>query len=237
MAKLKAIVFDYYETLAEIFLATLERIFDDLARRVGVDLPLGEGYRHWRELTPSDWKLRLGGLLPLDGPAPTYRRFWDIWLEQTRELFAHWGADVPPETGADACAAMHAEAVAYPEVPGALKALRGRYRLAVLSDADSDFLHESIRRNGFTFDAVITSDEMRAYKPHVSLFRYVCERLGVTPERAAYVGDSPWADIAGARHAGLRAAWVNRHGARWPDDIDPPTAEIASLSELADVLA
>ena len=44
------------------------------------------------------------------------------------------------------------------------------------------------------------------------------------------------AAIEGARHVGLRAVWVNRHGVDWPEDIARPQHEIASLDELAALL-
>ena len=238
MANLAAVVFDYYETLARLTPDIRERVFDDLARSVGLDLPPGEAYRHWRELTTKDWELRLGGKQrpALDGAPPPFVSFREIWRQRSGELFRAWRVDVPADLGADAHVAMHAEATVYPEVPSALAALRERYRIAVLSDADRDFLHGSIDRNGLAFETVVSSEEARAYKPHVSLFRDVCARLGVEPSQAAYVGDSPWADIAGARHAGLRAVWINRHGVDWPDDIEPPEATVASLTELGAVL-
>ena len=238
VANLKAIVFDYYETLAELSPAIRERTFDELARRVGLDLPPGEAYRHWRELTTKDWVLRLGGQQrpPLDGPTPPFRTFWDIWLQRSRELFQHWGVDASAEIGAAAYRDAHVGAAVYADVPPALESLGGRYRLAVLSDADRDFLETSIQRNGLVFETIVASGEVRAYKPHVSLFREVCARLGVEPSTAVFVGDSPWADVAGARHAGLRAVWMNRHGASWPEDIERPEAEFGSLEELVRLL-
>ena len=237
MANVTAVIFDYYETLAELTLAMRERLFDDLARRVGRALPAGEGFRHWRENTAGDLALRLGGRrAPPDGPRPPFRTFGDVWLERMRQLFQHWDVEAAGELGADAYARMHENAVVYPDVPPALKALRGRYRLAVLSDADSGFLEASLRRNGLAFETVVVSDEMRAYKPHVSLFREVCDRLQVTPEQAVYVGDTPWADIEGARRAGMRAVWINRHDATWPDDIEPPATTVTSLAELEALL-
>jgi FMN phosphatase YigB (HAD superfamily) len=55
VANIEAVIFDYYETLVQLPTAPRERAFDELARRVGVDLPPGEAYRHWRELTTKDW--------------------------------------------------------------------------------------------------------------------------------------------------------------------------------------
>lgn len=234
MANLHAVIFDYYETLVSLTAQQREPVFDELARHVGVDLPPGEAFRHWRELVTKQWQSHLGERQrpPLDGADPPFVTFREVWLQCSAQLFRRWGVDAAPELGLQAYAGAHAGALAYPEVPAALDALRGRVRLAVLSDADSDFLHASIDHNGFSFDAVVDSEEVGRFKPHVSMFREACARLGVDPARAAYVGDSPWADVAGARNAGLRAVWINRHGVDWPDDIDPPEATIASLEEL-----
>ena len=238
MADLRAVIFDYYETLAEISEPIRERLFDDLARRLGVDLPPGEALQHWRELTTKDWELRLGGRqrAPLDGPTPQFSTFREVWLERSRQLFEQWGVDTPAEVGADANRDAHARAPLYPDVPPALEALRGRYRLAVLSDADGDFIEANIRRHGLAFDAVVTSEELRTYKPHRSVFHAVCDRLELAPEQALYIGDSPWVDIEGARHAGLRAVWINRHNASWPEDIEPPPAVVTTIEELVALL-
>ncbi len=233
MATLAAVVFDYFETLANLSPDVRVRAFDELARRVGLALPGGEAYRHWRELTANDWKLRLGGRQPpLDGPTIPFRSFRDIWTERSRQLLQLWGVDAPLDLAYRAYRDAHASTALYPEVAGALAALGARYRLAVLSDADNDFVTASMERNGLSFEVVVTSEELRAYKPHVSMFRRVCARLDVRPSEAVYVGDSAWSDIEGARHAGMRAIWVNRHGTDWPDGIEPPQAEIASLEEL-----
>ena len=238
MADLRAVIFDYYETLAEITEPVRERLFDDLARRLGVDLPPGEAFQHWRDFTTKDWTLRLGGRQrhPLAGPTPQFRTFREVWLERSRQLFQHWGVDTPAEVGADASRDMHARVALYPDVPPALETLRGRYRLAVLSDADGDFIEANVKRHGLAFEAVVTSEELRTYKPHRSVFHAVCDRLEVAPAQALYIGDTPWVDIEGARHAGLRAVWINRHGASWPEDIERPPAVVSTIEELVALL-
>ena len=236
MADLRAVIFDYYETLADLSVGVRERLFDDLARRLGQPLPPGAGFRQWRELTTKDWQLRLGRQRPaVDGPLPPFRTFQEVWLLRMKELFQHWGVDAGADVGVDAYREMHAGAVLYPEVSETIETLGKRYRIAVLSDADRDFLDASMRRNGLAFETVVDSEEVRAYKPHVSMFRAACDRLGIAPAEAAYVGDSPWADIEGARHAGLRPVWVNRHDASWPEEVAPPPDQISTLAELSEL--
>ena len=68
------------------------------------------------------------------------------------------------------------------------------------------------------------------------MFRSGCERLGVSPVAAAYVGDNPHLDVVGARNAGLTAIWLNRTGADYPEDLQPPDHTITTLAELPALL-
>ena len=64
------------------------------------------------------------------------------------------------------------------------------------------------------FDVVVGGDETEEHKPHPAPLLLAIERLGVRPEDAAYVGDSPF-DMQAARAAGLRAvgvSWGRIHG-------------------------
>ena len=58
-----------------------------------------------------------------------------------------------------------------------------------------------------TFDTVLISDAEGVSKPDVRIFLRALERLEVQPAAAAFVGDHPEVDMAGARAAGLRAVW------------------------------
>ena len=117
-----------------------------------------------------------------------------------------------------------------------LEALRPRYRLAVLSNADDDFLTATLQRNNLRFDTVVTSEQAGAIKPDPAIFHYLTERLGLQPEQVLYVGDNPVPDVLGPRQAGLRVAWVNRTGIRRPRRVPPPDIRVRNLSELVPAL-
>lgn len=55
------------------------------------------------------------------------------------------------------------------------------------------------------FATVVGMDACRNHKPHPEPVELALERLGVTPERAIFVGDSPH-DMAAGRAAGVRTA-------------------------------
>jgi 2-haloalkanoic acid dehalogenase type II len=238
MSKPIAVVFDFYETLVQLNTAQREALFDAVAREIGLDLPPGEAYHHWAVYTTRDADLRLGGTerAAFEGDHPPFITFGEVWRHRSAELLRHWASDAHEHLVADAYVRAHSEAPAYPDVRPAIEALRKRYELAVLSDADTDFIEAALEYNGLAFDTIVTSEDVGLYKPHLSMFREVCSRLGVDPEQAMYVGDSPWHDVAGARNAGMRAVWLNRHGRDWPEDIQPPEMTITSLAELAAAL-
>lgn len=233
---MKALVFDWYETLAQLTDSARLHFFDALAARVGVQLPEGRAYRDWLQQTARN--VRFGGRpsFPLDGATPAFRSFRETWVTRFNDLFGHWGLDEAGEVGATDYADWHASADVYGDVPPSLAKLQRRYRLGVLSDADQDFLKGSVERTNLTFDVIVASEDIREYKPHISTFWDVCRWLDVDPGQAVYVGDRPYEDIEGARHAGLVPVWINRGDASWPEDMDPPAEVISSLSDLAGLL-
>jgi putative hydrolase of the HAD superfamily len=88
-------------------------------------------------------------------------------------------------------------------------------KLGLLSNTARD-LDAFVAHHGLAVDAVLTSRVHGKTKPHVDIFRRILGLLGVTPEEAAMVGDSPDDDIAGAQAVGMRALLVDREG-RYPD--------------------
>ena len=59
----------------------------------------------------------------------------------------------------------------------------------------------------------------------------------MAPTEVLHAGDDPELDVLGARRAGLRAAWINRHGEVWPATLgEAPELAFHDLGELADWL-
>jgi HAD superfamily hydrolase (TIGR01509 family) len=90
--------------------------------------------------------------------------------------------------------------------PGAaelVERLRGRVRLGLASNSPRRLVDAALRTAGLTnaFDAIVTSDEA-AFKPAPDLYLLACERLGVAPQDALALEDSP-SGIAAAKAAGL----------------------------------
>jgi putative hydrolase of the HAD superfamily len=80
------------------------------------------------------------------------------------------------------------------------------------------------------FDTVAISGDLGWEKPDARIFEWAMEQVGVTPETALHVGDSPNFDAQPAHDLGMTGVLLDRHG-RWTD-YDAPYARVTSLGEL-----
>ena len=123
----------------------------------------------------------------------------------------------------------------FPDAPAALKKLQQRYRLAIISNVDDDLFAQSEQALGIKFDAVVTSQQARVYKPSLVGFNLAQERMEVEEDRWLHVGESLYHDIGPANRLGIDSVWVNRPdrggGTRPTDAI--PSLEVPDLATLA----
>jgi phosphoserine phosphatase len=120
----------------------------------------------------------------------------------------------------------------------ALDALRGEYRLALVTNGASCLQREKFEASGLTdrFDAVVVSGDLRSAKPDPAVYAHALEALGARPGDGVMVGDSLANDVDGPLAAGLGGIWLNRDGKARPAD-RPDLREIAGLDELPAALA
>ena len=117
----------------------------------------------------------------------------------------------------------------YADVSPALTALSARIPLVSISNGNADLARIGLRHH---FRDCISARDIGHAKPDAAIFRAACDRLGVAAEHVLHVGDDPLLDIAGARDAGLRTAWLNRGAVAWSHGSQPDLM-IADLNELA----
>ncbi|HEY3311261.1 MAG TPA: HAD family hydrolase [Anaerolineales bacterium] len=95
-----------------------------------------------------------------------------------------------------------------------LKILKERgYILGVLSNRNDSF-ESYLAELGLRefFDVVIPAGEAGVYKPNPDVFHFMLEKANVTAEESIYVGDNYYADIVGARKAGMSAVLLDIYG-------------------------
>ena len=82
------------------------------------------------------------------------------------------------------------------------------------------------------FDVVVTTDTLGFGKPDERVYLEACRQLAHDPSDVVCVGDSLEWDVLGAMAAGLRAVWLDRHGAGTAE----PVASVRGLDQLTAAL-
>ena len=78
------------------------------------------------------------------------------------------------------------------------------YLLGVLSNRDESYSGYLAERGlGEFFSLAIFAGEAGLHKPDPGVFHYLLEKAGVSAEESIYVGDNYYADVVGAREAGM----------------------------------
>jgi len=103
-----------------------------------------------------------------------------------------------------------------------------------LTNMSADYQRDKLARVGLAdVPLLVSTDDLGRGKPDPEVFRLGCTRLGVPPERVAYVGDELEIDARGARDAGLVGVWLDRHGSgRQVEDVPV----VRTLTEVPAVL-
>jgi putative hydrolase of the HAD superfamily len=84
-------------------------------------------------------------------------------------------------------------------------------------------------------DFVIASGNIGLSKPNVQLYRLALDRANVQPHEALHIGDSYYADVCGARGAGIHPVLLDRSASLPPLDCRVVTDLLQLLSLLDDI--
>ena len=124
----------------------------------------------------------------------------------------------------------------YPDVTAALERLKS-CRVAVLTNGSPDMIDPLVRNCGLgrAFDAVLSVDEVKVYKPAPQVYRFAAERLDLAPSEIGFVSSNCW-DAIGAKSFGFAVWWINRGEAPIDRTGFKPDAVLAGLGELPDRL-
>lgn len=122
-------------------------------------------------------------------------------------------------------------------VPGLLALAGAGCRIVTLSNGSAAVAETLLAGTeaARVVEAYISVADAGAWKPAQRAYAHALAETGVPADRAMLVAAHPW-DVAGARHAGLRTAWIERGDAHFPDHFRRAEVEASSLTELATVL-
>ena len=125
----------------------------------------------------------------------------------------------------------------FPDTVEALRKLKRRFKLGIVSNIDDDLFAGSARRLEIDFDWVVTAEQLRSYKPSLNNFERALERIDLPTEAIVHVAQSLFHDVVPAQALGIATVWVNRGGARpglgaTPVAVARPDLEVPDLAML-----
>jgi len=210
-------LFDYDRAEAE----ALEETFADAIP----DVPRTQAAMAYREINAHYWKLFEQGSITAAG------------LQSGRwvDLYLRLGQSGDPSAAAATYVARLSTKTHF--LPGAselVRELARRVRLCLVTNGLSRVQRGRLGHSGIAghFAAVLISEELGFAKPDPRFFLAAGSALDLPASQLLCVGDSPAADIAGARGAGIDACWFSPSGAPWPGPGEPPLYTVRELSEV-----
>ena len=121
----------------------------------------------------------------------------------------------------------------YGDAVEGLRSLAARYKLVALSNGEQWYLEELLSNNvPVEFDAIISVDQVGAFKPSPGIYRKAIQRLGCEPGEIMMVAAHAF-DILGAQACGFKAAYVNRYKLPTEDSEYQPDIIVDDFVELA----
>jgi 2-haloacid dehalogenase len=113
----------------------------------------------------------------------------------------------------------------------ALRRLAAKYRLAIISNVDDALISLTLQNIDVAFDAVMTSEQARSYKPDHSIFEQTVHRLDEEPRKIVHVAEG-LCEAFPATELGMRSIWIRRSSRSDDGSGATPTATVSSLAEV-----
>ena len=195
----KVLTFDCYGTLIDWesgMVAALKPLTDRAERPLARDEVLAAHARH--ELSQQ-------------AQTPT-RPYRDLLAIVHKRLAEEWGTPVPWQESV-AYGRSVGDWPAFADTVEALRYLKQHYKLVILSNVDNESFARTNERLGVTFDAIITAEDVGAYKPSLANFEYLIDKLGVMGidmDDVLHTAESLFHDHVPAKQLGLATCWIHR---------------------------
>lgn len=220
---IKALVFDAYGTLFDVFSVT--SLCEQLFPGNGVALAM-----MWR-----------GKQLQYSLLRSMMNRYKDFW-QLTEDGLVYSAKSLKLDLTADKRKRLmdaYLTLAAFPDVKPGLEQLKALgVRLAILSNGEPKMLQSAAKSAGIgdLLDAIISVDEIKVFKPSPRVYQLIASHLNVPAGESGFVSSNSW-DVNGAGSAGLTAFWIQRTAAEPPEELGYPAARVVhAITDLVAVV-
>lgn len=221
----RAILLDFYGTVAGEDDVPIAAICDQIARASPQGVTVGEVGTYWG---------RRFGELCSGSHGSAFRSQRGVERISLQEVLRHFDTDLDGEALSQVLYDYWARPALFPESKSVIA--RCNLPVCLVSNIDDVDLRSALRHTGLSFDHVVTSDGCRAYKPRPEPFQKALALLGLSHGEVLHVGDSLGSDVRGAQAQGIPVLWVNRRNRALPPDHEPPDHVSTDLNGILDLL-
>ena len=206
----KALTFDVFGTVVD-WRSSIIREGQLLSARKGFEIDWGEFADNWRAgYGPAMNKVR-NGELPWTKIDDLHRMILD-------ELVIEHGLVGLSEGELDDFNRAWHRLSPWPDTVAGLNRLKTKYVIATLSNGNVALLTNMAKNAGLPWDAVLSAELAKHYKPDPEAYLTAADLLGLSPEQVMMVAAHP-GDLRAAARTGLRTAYVVRPLERGPGRI------------------
>ena len=230
MAKIRAVIFDMFNTLVEDGDSYWMSTFDHIVYDQGLNIS-GEDLRNEWIVFDEEYRSVRG---KEESPFYTYNQ---AWIASFSKVFEELGLDGDANSSITTIVDDMTQRPMFADTLSCLKQLTPIYRTAVLSNADDRFLYPVVDRIEVEFEEIMSSEKARCYKPGPKIFWDMIDRLQIFPDECLYVGDRQFEDVQGPKEIGMLTAWINRSQIPMDLTLIPPDHTIKNLLQIIDLLA
>jgi 2-haloacid dehalogenase len=199
---IKAMTFDIQGTVVDYY-QPFTKVSGDLSVRKGLTIDWPVFLADWTSAAASIIQEIIAGKRSWNAAGEVYREaldqvltrrsLSDTFAEADRlELMSVWGKMTP-----------------WADSVEGIERLKRKFTVAALSNAGMAAVISISKRGDIPFDAVLTGELVRAYKPSMDVYRAAATYLGFRSDQIMMVAAHKW-DLKGAKEAGFKTAYVPR---------------------------
>ncbi len=169
----------------------------------------------------------------------SYRPYKDILVNIILEMKTAFGI-TPTDQEKTILVASLANWLPFLDTVAALKKLKTRFKLAIVTNSDDDLFLQT-QSHLIPFDFVITSQQIKSYKPGSAHFEELLKRTRCSETEILHIAQSLYHDIEPAKARGFYTVWINRRQGKkgcgaTPESIAEPDLELPDLKSLTDYI-
>ena len=212
----KALTFDVFGTVVD-WRGSIIREGQLLGARKGYDIDWAEFADRWRGgYGPSMNRVRTGEL--------PWTKIDDLHRMVLDELVEEFNLEGLSEEELDHFNRAWHRLSPWPDTVAGLNRLKTKYIIATLSNGNVSLLTNMAKNAGMPWDAVLSAELARHYKPHPQAYLTAADLLGLDPEEILFVS-AHVSDSRASAQTGMKQAYVIRPLEYGPGRQAPPPPE------------